>query len=123
MRIIAAKAPPEEIEHGPAPEMLARIQTADLGPVATRYLRTASVTLTSGIKLRNADLTFDRDLAIEPAGRRVDLLNSGPAHITTADSVVHGRRRCAVCRGFVVHRLHRLCGRGPIATGWRPATR
>lgn len=71
------------------PEMLARIQTADLGPVATRYLRDRFGHFDfSGIKLRNADLTFDRDLAIELGGRRVDLLNLGPAH-TTADSVVH----------------------------------
>ncbi|CKP85216.1 bifunctional 2-hydroxyhepta-2%2C4-diene-1%2C7-dioate isomerase/cyclase/dehydrase [Mycobacterium tuberculosis] len=69
--------------------MLARIQTADLGPVATRYLRDRFGHFDfSGIKLRNADLTFDRDLAIELGGRRVDLLNLGPAH-TTADSVVH----------------------------------
>lgn len=89
VRIIAAKGTSEEIEHGPAPEMLARIQTADLGPVATRYLRDRFGHFDfSGIKLRNADLTFDRDLAIELGGRRVDLLNLGPAH-TTADSVVH----------------------------------
>ncbi len=38
--------------------------------------------------MRNADQTFERSLTIEVGGRRVDLLNLGPAH-TLADSVVH----------------------------------
>lgn len=124
VRIIAAKGTSEEIEHGPAPEMLARIQTADLGPVATRYLRDRFGHFDfSGIKLRNADLTFDRDLAIELGGRRVDLLNLGPAH-TTADSVVHvadaGVLFAGICCSSVAPRL---CGRARSPTGWRPATR
>jgi 2-keto-4-pentenoate hydratase/2-oxohepta-3-ene-1,7-dioic acid hydratase in catechol pathway/glyoxylase-like metal-dependent hydrolase (beta-lactamase superfamily II) len=89
VRIIAAKGTAEEIAHGMAPEMLAMVQTANLGPVATPYTRDRFGHFDfSGIKVRNADQTFDRDLTIEVGGRRIDLLNLGPAH-TAADSVVH----------------------------------
>ena len=64
-------------------------QNADLGPVATRYLRERFGPFDfGGITLRNADRTFDDRLTIDVGGRRVELLNLGPAH-TAADSVVH----------------------------------
>ncbi|BCO34592.1 2-hydroxyhepta-2,4-diene-1,7-dioate isomerase [Mycobacterium heckeshornense] len=89
VRIIAAKGTAEEIAHGVAPEMLAMIQTADFGPVATRYARDRFGPFDfSGIRLRNADQTFDDELTIDVGGRPVRLLNLGPAH-TAADSVVH----------------------------------
>lgn len=88
VRIIAAAGTAQEIEHGHGPEMLARIQTADLGPVATRYARDRFGHFDfSGITVRNADETFDRELTIDVGGRQVNLLNLGPAH-TAADSVV-----------------------------------
>lgn len=89
VRVIAANGTAEEIAHGMAPEMLAMTQTADLGPVATRYLRDRFGPFDfSGITLRNADHTFDDRLTIDVGGREVRLLNLGPAH-TAADSVVH----------------------------------
>jgi 2-keto-4-pentenoate hydratase/2-oxohepta-3-ene-1,7-dioic acid hydratase in catechol pathway/glyoxylase-like metal-dependent hydrolase (beta-lactamase superfamily II) len=89
VRVIAAKGTAEEIAHGLAPEMLVMTQTADLGPVATRYLRDRFGPFDfSGITVRNADLTFDDKLTIDVGGREVRLLNLGPAH-TAADSVVH----------------------------------
>ncbi|MGB8387957.1 MBL fold metallo-hydrolase, partial [Mycobacterium sp.] len=89
VRIIAAQGTADEISHGIPPEMLAMAQTANLGPVATPYARDRFGQFDfSGIEVRNADQTFDRDLTIEVGGRRVDLLNLGPAH-TAADSVVH----------------------------------
>lgn len=89
VRIIAAHGTAEEIEHGMAPEMLVMAQTANLGPVATPYTRDRFGHFDfSNIKLRNADQTFERNLAIEVGGRRMDVLNLGPAH-TAADSVVH----------------------------------
>jgi 2-keto-4-pentenoate hydratase/2-oxohepta-3-ene-1,7-dioic acid hydratase in catechol pathway/glyoxylase-like metal-dependent hydrolase (beta-lactamase superfamily II) len=89
VRIIAAQGTADEIAHGMAPEMLAMAQTANLGPVATRYARDRFGHFDfSGIKLRNADQTFDGDLTIEVGGRQINLLNLGPAH-TAADSVVH----------------------------------
>lgn len=88
VRIIAAKGTAEEIAHGMAPEMLAMVQTADLGPVATGYARDRFGHFDfSGITVRNADVTFDTFLTVEVGGRQVDLLNLGPAH-TAADSVV-----------------------------------
>ncbi|MBO0880198.1 MAG: MBL fold metallo-hydrolase, partial [Mycobacterium sp.] len=89
VRVIAATGTAEEIAHGMAPEMLVMTQTADLGPVATRYLRDRFGPFDfSGITLRNADQTFDNQLTIDVGGREVRLLNLGPAH-TAADSVVH----------------------------------
>jgi 2-keto-4-pentenoate hydratase/2-oxohepta-3-ene-1,7-dioic acid hydratase in catechol pathway/glyoxylase-like metal-dependent hydrolase (beta-lactamase superfamily II) len=89
VRILAAQGTADEIAHGMAPEMLAMAQTANLGPVATPYVRDRFGHFDfSGIRLRNADHTFDRNLAIEVGGRHIDLLNLGPAH-TAADSVVH----------------------------------
>ena len=89
VRVIAATGTAEEIEHGMAPEMLVMAQTADLGPVATPYLRDRFGPFDfGGITLRNADQTFDDRLTIEVGGRVVELLNLGPAH-TAADSVVH----------------------------------
>ncbi|CDO90650.1 2-hydroxyhepta-2,4-diene-1,7-dioate isomerase [Mycobacterium triplex] len=89
VRIIAAQGTADEIEHGMAPEMLAMVQTANLGPVATPYTRDRFGPFDfSGIRVRNADQTFDRELSIEVGGRRIELLNLGPAH-TAADSVVH----------------------------------
>jgi 2-keto-4-pentenoate hydratase/2-oxohepta-3-ene-1,7-dioic acid hydratase in catechol pathway/glyoxylase-like metal-dependent hydrolase (beta-lactamase superfamily II) len=89
VRIIAATGTAEEIAHGMAPELLAMTQTGNLGPVATPYARERFGHFDfSGIDVRNADHTFDRDLTIDVGGRRIDLLNLGPAH-TAADSVVH----------------------------------
>ena len=89
VRIIAAKGTAEEIAHGMPPEMLAMTQTGNLGPVATPYARERFGHFDfSGIDVRNADQTFDRDLTIDVGGRQIDLLNLGPAH-TAADSVVH----------------------------------
>jgi glyoxylase-like metal-dependent hydrolase (beta-lactamase superfamily II) len=89
VRIIAATGTAEEITHEMAPEMLAMVQTADLGPVATGFLRDRFGPFDfSGITLRNADQTFDRELAVDVGGRPVTLLNLGPAH-TAADSVAH----------------------------------
>ena len=89
VRIIAAKDTAEEIAHGMPAELLAMTQTGDLGPVATPFARERFGHFDfSGIDVRNADETFDRELTIAVGGRRVDLLNLGPAH-TAADSVVH----------------------------------
>src|ERR1700757_3461191 len=89
VRVIAAEGTAEEIAHGMPPEMLAMTQTANLGPVATGYLRERFGPFDfGGITVRNADQTFDDRLIIEVGGREVHLLNLGPAH-TAADSVVH----------------------------------
>jgi 2-keto-4-pentenoate hydratase/2-oxohepta-3-ene-1,7-dioic acid hydratase in catechol pathway/glyoxylase-like metal-dependent hydrolase (beta-lactamase superfamily II) len=89
VRILAAQGTADEIAHGMAPEMFAMTQIADLGPVATPYARDRFGHFDfSGITLRNADQTFDRNLTIEVGGRQINILNLGPAH-TAADSVVH----------------------------------
>ncbi|MGV0642529.1 fumarylacetoacetate hydrolase family protein [Mycolicibacterium sp. XJ2546] len=88
VRVIAAADTASEIDEGMAPEMLALVQSADLGGIANAYARERFKYFDfSGIKLRNADQTFERELAIDLGGRRVDVLNLGPAH-TNADSIV-----------------------------------
>jgi 2-keto-4-pentenoate hydratase/2-oxohepta-3-ene-1,7-dioic acid hydratase in catechol pathway/glyoxylase-like metal-dependent hydrolase (beta-lactamase superfamily II) len=89
VRIIAAKGTAEEVAHGMAPEMLAMTQVADLGPVATPYARQRFGSFDfSGITLRNADQTFEREISIDVGGRHVKVFDLGPAH-TAADAVVH----------------------------------
>jgi 2-keto-4-pentenoate hydratase/2-oxohepta-3-ene-1,7-dioic acid hydratase in catechol pathway/glyoxylase-like metal-dependent hydrolase (beta-lactamase superfamily II) len=89
VRVIAATGTAEEIAHGMAPEMLVMAKNADLGPVATPYLRERFGPFDfGGIRLRNADQTFDDRLTIVVGGREVQLINLGPAH-TAADSVVY----------------------------------
>jgi 2-keto-4-pentenoate hydratase/2-oxohepta-3-ene-1,7-dioic acid hydratase in catechol pathway/glyoxylase-like metal-dependent hydrolase (beta-lactamase superfamily II) len=89
VRIIAATGTAEEVAHGMAPEMLAMTQVADLGPAGTPYVRERFGPFDfTGITLRNADVTFDKNLHTEVGGRPVDLVNLGPAH-TAADTVVH----------------------------------
>ena len=89
VRIIAAQDTAEEVAHGMAPEMLAMTQVADLGPAGSPYARERFGPFDfSGITLRNADTTFDREMTIEVGGRHVHLLNLGPAH-TAADTVAH----------------------------------
>lgn len=89
VRIIAARGTAEEIAQETGTDRLRGIQLADLGPVATSFARDRFGHFDfSGIAVRNADETFDRSMSIDVGGRRVDLLNLGPAH-TAADSVVH----------------------------------
>ncbi|HTM84163.1 MAG TPA: fumarylacetoacetate hydrolase family protein [Mycobacterium sp.] len=89
VRIIAAAGTEAEIAHAMPPAMLALTQTADLGPIATEYVRDRFGHFDfSGITVRNADVTFDRECTLDVGGRQVRLLNLGPAH-TAADSVVH----------------------------------
>ena len=89
VRIIAAKDTAEEVAHGMAPEMLAMTQVADLGSAATPYARERFGPFDfSGITLRNADQTFEREISIDVGGRHVNVFDLGPAH-TAADAVVH----------------------------------
>jgi 2-keto-4-pentenoate hydratase/2-oxohepta-3-ene-1,7-dioic acid hydratase in catechol pathway/glyoxylase-like metal-dependent hydrolase (beta-lactamase superfamily II) len=89
VRIIAAPGTAEEISQQMPPGMLAMTQVADLGPVATRYVRDRFGHFDfSGITVRNADETFDKELDLDVGGRAIRVINLGPAH-TAADSVVH----------------------------------
>ncbi|MFZ0835614.1 MAG: fumarylacetoacetate hydrolase family protein [Mycobacterium sp.] len=89
VRILAAKGTAEEVAQGMAPEMLAMTQVADLGPAATPYARERFGPFDfSGITMRNADVTFEREISLDVGGRRVDVFDLGPAH-TAADAVVH----------------------------------
>ncbi len=89
VRIIAATGTAEQIAHGTAPAMLTMAQVVDLGPVATRYVRDRFGHFDfSGITVRNADETFDKQLNLDVGGRGIRLVNLGPAH-TAADVIVH----------------------------------
>lgn len=87
--VISAAETAHEITEGLAPEMFPMMQLLDAEPIMTRYLRERFSPFDfSGITIRNADQTFERDLLIDVGGRKVNLLNLGPAH-TAADSVAH----------------------------------
>jgi glyoxylase-like metal-dependent hydrolase (beta-lactamase superfamily II) len=89
VRILAATATAEEIAHDIPPEMFTFFQKSDLGPAVTTYIRDRFGPFDfRGITVRNADETFDSGLSVDVGGRRVEILNLGPAH-TGADSVVH----------------------------------
>ena len=89
VRIVAAKGTAEEVRHGLAGEMYASLTTFDLGPVVTPYLRDRLGLFDfGGITVRNADETFESQLTVDVGGRRVELINLGPAH-TAADSVAY----------------------------------
>jgi len=88
VKVIAAAGTAEEIDHE-KPEMMAALQTMDLGPNATSYFRDRFASFNfGGIEVRNADSTFTSELALDVGGRALQILNLGPAH-TAADSVVH----------------------------------
>ncbi len=88
VRVIAAAGTAEEISRR-NPSMLAMTQIADLGPVGTRYARDRFRYFDfTGITVRQADRTFDKELVVDIGGREVRMLNLGPAH-TAADTVVH----------------------------------
>jgi 2-keto-4-pentenoate hydratase/2-oxohepta-3-ene-1,7-dioic acid hydratase in catechol pathway/glyoxylase-like metal-dependent hydrolase (beta-lactamase superfamily II) len=89
VRITAAADTAQQMHTEIAPELLASVQVADLGPVLTPYLRKRFGPFDfGGIRLRLPHVTFDRDLILDLGGREVRVLNLGPAH-TRADSVVH----------------------------------
>ncbi|OIN79976.1 fumarylacetoacetate hydrolase family protein [Mycobacterium malmoense] len=89
VRIVAAEGTDTEMRHEPAPELLRVATLADLGPALTPYLKDRFGPFDfSGVDLRFADETFDRELVLDVGGRSVRVLNLGPAH-TAADSVVH----------------------------------
>ncbi|MBV8965077.1 MAG: fumarylacetoacetate hydrolase family protein, partial [Mycobacteriaceae bacterium] len=70
VRIIAARGTASEVAHAMAPELLTMTQVADLGPVATPYVRDRFGPFDfSGITVRNADQTFDGRLTIDVGGR------------------------------------------------------
>ncbi len=89
VRVIAAADTAEQMHTEIAPDMLAAVRIADLGPVLTPFLRERFGPFDfDGIRLRLPDATFDRELTLDIGGREVRVLNLGPAH-TSADSVVH----------------------------------
>ncbi|CAM2838404.1 fumarylacetoacetate hydrolase family protein [Saccharomonospora xinjiangensis] len=89
VRIVAAAETAKQMPTEIAPEILAAVKVADLGPVLGTYLKERFGPFDfSGIRLRMPDITFDRRLTLDIGGREVRVLNLGPAH-SNADSVVH----------------------------------
>ncbi|AXB41393.1 fumarylacetoacetate hydrolase family protein [Amycolatopsis albispora] len=89
VRVVAAADTAHQMHTEIAPDMLAAVRVADLGPVLTPFLRERFGPFDfDGIRLRLPDVTFDRELTLDVGGREVRVLNLGPAH-TSADSVVH----------------------------------
>lgn len=86
--VIASAASAAEMEALP-PSALAAMLGLDLGEPANGYLRRAFGAFEfEGIEAPHPDRTFEGSLSLEVAGRRVELIELGPAH-TAGDVVVH----------------------------------
>ena len=86
--VIASEASAAEMEALP-PSALAALMDADFDPLTNRYLADAFGPFTfTGIDPPVVDRTFSGELRLTVAGRRVDLIEVGPAH-TAGDVLVH----------------------------------
>ncbi len=86
--IIASAASAAEMEQVP-PAMLAAMMEADFGETTNAYLREAFGPFDfTNIEPPSVDQTFSGRRTIEVGGRRVDLIEVGPAH-TAGDVLVH----------------------------------
>lgn len=86
--VIASAASALEMENLP-PAAMAAMMGGDFGPQLNRYLDEAFGPFEfDGIEPPRVDRTFEKELAVEVGGRRVDLIEVGPAH-TAGDVLVH----------------------------------
>ena len=87
-RILTTEAAAAEMSAVP-PSMLQALMAADLGESTNRYVREAFGPFEfDGIEVSIPDQTFSGELLVELGGRRVNLLEVGPAH-TAGDLIVH----------------------------------
>ena len=86
--IVAAERVAHEMAEVPA-DRLAAMLAADLGPELTGYIRHCFGAFDfSGIETRLPDRTFSGRLELTAAGRKVELIEVGPAH-TGGDTLIH----------------------------------
>ncbi len=87
-RIIASEASAREMELLP-PAALATLMTSDFGETTNQYLREAFGSFDfTGIEPPRVTETFNSTLSLTVGGRRVELIEVGPAH-TAGDVLVH----------------------------------
>ncbi len=86
--VIASAASAAEME-GLPPSAMAAMMKADFGPELNRYLAEAFGPFDfDGIEAPRIDRTFVGELTVDVGGRRIDLVEVGPAH-TAGDVLVH----------------------------------
>ena len=86
--VIASAASAAEMENLP-PAAMAAMMAGDFGPELNRYLNDAFGPFEfEGIEPPRIDRTFENELTVDVGGRRVDLIEVGPAH-TAGDVLVH----------------------------------
>jgi glyoxylase-like metal-dependent hydrolase (beta-lactamase superfamily II) len=87
-RIIASEASAREMELLP-PAALATLMSSDFGETTNQYLREAFGSFDfTGIEPPRVTETFNSTLSLTVGGRRVELIEVGPAH-TAGDVLVH----------------------------------
>ncbi|CAG0969392.1 cyclase [Myxococcaceae bacterium] len=86
--VIASKATAEEMSRV-TPAMMRMMVSVDFGPVLTPYLRERFGLFDfDGIEVPPPTRTFDGRIDLEVGGRRVEVIEVGPAH-TDGDTLVH----------------------------------
>jgi glyoxylase-like metal-dependent hydrolase (beta-lactamase superfamily II) len=99
--VIASAASAAEMENLP-PAAMAAMMAGDFGPVLNRYLNDAFGPFEfEGIEPPRIDRTFEKELTVDVGGRRVDLIEVGPAH-TAGDVLVHLPDEKAIFTGDIL---------------------
>jgi glyoxylase-like metal-dependent hydrolase (beta-lactamase superfamily II) len=101
VEIVAAQAAIADMQDVP-PALLAALQSAELDEDLGAFVRHAFAAYDfGGIELRLPDRTFNGSLTLDVGGRRVELLELGPAH-TRGDVIAHVPDARAVFTGDIL---------------------
>ena len=118
--IVASAATAAEMSEVP-PALLAGLNKAP-GEVGELFRSFFGEFEFDGIEVRQPDRTFSGRLDIEVGGRRVELIEVGPAH-TAGDTIIVVPDAGVVYTGDILFIGGTpTCGRGPCRTGLRPVT-
>ncbi len=119
--IVASARCAEEMAALPPSAMAATLRAApDLGPAGAFLLRIFAPFSFDGIPLTVPSTTFEGRLDLQVGGRRVSLLEVGPAH-TAGDVIVHLPDDDVVFTGDILfHGGHPIVWAGPVAN-WMAA--
>ena len=99
--VITSAASAAEMENLPPTAMVA-MMAGDFGPELNRYLNDAFGPFEfEGIEPPRIDRTFEKELTVDVGGRRVDLIEVGPAH-TAGDVLVHLPEENAIFTGDIL---------------------
>lgn len=114
--IVASAAAAREMDDTPPAMLAAMVQAApQLEPVLGRWIEAAFGPYEfEGIEMRTPTSTFDGAITLEVGGRRIDLIEVGPAH-TAGDVIAHVPDAGVVFTGDIVfHKGTPIMWAGPV---------